>query len=110
MCDWCLNDSFNADFNLVPADAAAGTAAVLAPEGSRRDQFLEWVATLPDAQPPAWLGLPNNAEMVLLTSMARKLAADMLKLLVRGVLMCGTCDVFGGVATGVLWVCFAAIT
>ena len=75
--------SFDADFVLVPADPTAGTPALVAPEGSRRDTFLQWVATLPDSQPPTWLGLPSNAEMVLLTTVARNLAADMLKLLVR---------------------------
>ena len=34
----------------------------------RREQFLQWVENLPDNQTPAWLGLPNNAEKVLLTN------------------------------------------
>jgi hypothetical protein len=35
---------------------------------SRREQFLQWVEKLADNQTPSWLGLPNNAEMVLLTN------------------------------------------
>ena len=38
------------------------------PDGIRRDQFLQWVESLTDRQTPSWLGLPNNAEKVLLTT------------------------------------------
>lgn len=34
----------------------------------RREEFVQWVELLPDAQTPSWLGLPNNAEKVLLTT------------------------------------------
>ena len=34
----------------------------------RREQFLQWTEALPEAQSPSWLGLPNNAEKVLLTT------------------------------------------
>lgn len=29
---------------------------------------MQWVELLPDTQTPSWLGLPNNAERVLLTT------------------------------------------
>jgi dynein heavy chain 1 len=35
---------------------------------SRREEFVQWVELLPDTQTPSWLGLPNNAERVLLTT------------------------------------------
>lgn len=38
------------------------------PDGSRRDHFLAWIENLSDRQTPSWLGLPNNAEKVLLTT------------------------------------------
>ena len=38
------------------------------PEGIRREQFVQWSEHLPDRQTPSWLGLPNNAEKVLLTT------------------------------------------
>lgn len=34
----------------------------------RREEFMHWVEMLPDTQTPAWLGLPSNAENVLLTT------------------------------------------
>jgi hypothetical protein len=33
----------------------------------RREQFVQWTEKLPDSQSPSWLGLPNNAEKLLLT-------------------------------------------
>ena len=44
------------------------------PDGSRRDHFLTWIEMLSDRQTPSWLGLPNNAEKVLLTTRGKKLA------------------------------------
>ena len=29
---------------------------------------MDWISQLPDTQTPSWLGLPNNAEKVLLTA------------------------------------------
>lgn len=43
------------------------------PDGSRRDHFLSWIETLSDRQTPSWLGLPNNAEKVLLTTRGQNL-------------------------------------
>lgn len=34
----------------------------------RREEFMHWVELLPDTQTPSWLGLPSNAEKVLLTT------------------------------------------
>lgn len=34
----------------------------------RREQFLQWADNLLDQQTPAWLGLPSNAEKLLLTN------------------------------------------
>lgn len=41
------------------------------PDGIRRDQFLQWIEHLGDRQTPLWLGLPNNAEKVLLTTLGK---------------------------------------
>ncbi|XP_027203133.2 dynein heavy chain, cytoplasmic isoform X1 [Dermatophagoides pteronyssinus] len=51
------------------------------PEGIiRRDEFLNWVESLSDRQTPSWLGLPNKAELVLLTNHGVDLIAKLLKL------------------------------
>ena len=66
--------SFNADFPLVKANGP-DEPAITAPEGFKRDQFLAWAHNLPNSQLPYWLGLPNNAEKVVLTVRGRELAA-----------------------------------
>jgi hypothetical protein len=43
---------------------------------SRREQFVQWAETLVDRQTPAWLGLPNNAEKVLLTNLGEYILQD----------------------------------
>ena len=50
------------------------------PDGVRRDQFLAWIDALPDKQSPDWLGLPNNAETVLLTTLGKATIVKLLKM------------------------------
>ncbi|XP_018494643.2 dynein heavy chain, cytoplasmic [Galendromus occidentalis] len=70
--------SFDADFMLV--EAGQGSAGIHMPEGIRRDQFLHWVEQLTELQQPSWLGLPNNAEKVLLTNRGSDLLAKLLRM------------------------------
>ena len=75
--------SFDADFALVSGVEGSedGKTLITIPEGIlRRDQFLNWVESLPDRQTPSWLGLPNNAEKVLLTNSGADMIAKLLKL------------------------------
>lgn len=41
----------------------------------RREEFIHWVELLPDTQTPSWLGLPSNAEKVLLTTQGMSVTA-----------------------------------
>lgn len=43
----------------------------ITPVPCRREEFVQWVEMLPDTQTPSWLGLPNNAEKVLLTTQGK---------------------------------------
>lgn len=71
--------SFEPDFMLV--EAGQGSAGIHMPEGIRRDQFLAWVEQqLTELQQPSWLGLPNNAEKVLLTNRGSDLLAKLLRM------------------------------
>ncbi|KAI8852562.1 dynein heavy chain and region D6 of dynein motor-domain-containing protein [Chytridium lagenaria] len=45
-----------------------GSNKLVIPEGTRMEQIMQWVGRLPDQQPPSWLGLPSNAERVLMAS------------------------------------------
>ncbi|XP_013402014.1 cytoplasmic dynein 1 heavy chain 1-like isoform X1 [Lingula anatina] len=70
--------SFDADFPLVTA-AEAGKAITM-PDGIRREQFVQWSDNRTELQTPSWLGLPNNAEIVLLTNQGSDLVNKMLKM------------------------------
>ncbi|XP_075048644.1 cytoplasmic dynein 1 heavy chain 1 isoform X1 [Mixophyes fleayi] len=70
--------SFDGDFKL--ACKVDGHKDIQMPDGIRRDEFLQWVELLPDTQTPSWLGLPNNAECVLLTTQGIDMISKMLKM------------------------------
>jgi hypothetical protein len=61
-------------FQVANVDGGTGGGRhITMPDGVRRDHFLHWVETLSDRQTPSWLGLPNNAEKVLLTTRGKLL-------------------------------------
>ncbi|KAK3912297.1 Dynein heavy chain, cytoplasmic [Frankliniella fusca] len=77
--------SFEADFALVAnvdgvAGGPGGQRHITMPDGTRRDHFLHWIESLSDRQTPSWLGLPNNAEKVLLTTRGTDLVGKLLKM------------------------------
>lgn len=73
--------SFEADFALVAnVDVVSENRHITMPDGTRRDHFLKWIEALADRQTPSWLGLPNNAEKVLLTTRGTDLVSKLLKM------------------------------
>ncbi|XP_050421392.1 dynein heavy chain, cytoplasmic isoform X3 [Adelges cooleyi] len=75
--------SFETGFALVAnVDGVGGddNRQITMPNGSRRDHFLHWIENLSDRQSPSWLGLPNNAEKVLLTTRGTDLVSKLLKM------------------------------
>jgi dynein heavy chain 1 len=74
--------SFETDFALVAnVDGTLGNQRhITMPDGTRRDHFLNWIESLSDKQTPSWLGLPNNAEKVLLTTRGTDLISKLLKM------------------------------
>ncbi|KAL1512644.1 hypothetical protein ABEB36_002203 [Hypothenemus hampei] len=76
------SQSFEADFALVANidNGPNGNRHITMPDGTRRDHFLKWIESLADRQTPAWLGLPNNAEKVLLTTRGTDLISKLLKM------------------------------
>lgn len=71
--------SFEGDFALV-ANVDGAQRHITMPDGTRRDHFLKWIESLTDRQTPSWLGLPNNAEKVLLTTRGTDLVSKLLKM------------------------------
>jgi len=70
--------SFDSEFKL--ALKVDGHKDIKMPEGIRREEFMHWVELLPDTQTPAWLGLPSNAEKLLLTTQGIDMMSKMLKM------------------------------
>uniref|UniRef100_A0A8D0MPF5 Cytoplasmic dynein 1 heavy chain 1 n=1 Tax=Sus scrofa TaxID=9823 RepID=A0A8D0MPF5_PIG len=70
--------SFDSEFKL--ACKVDGHKDIQMPDGIRREEFVQWVELLPDTQTPSWLGLPNNAERVLLTTQGVDMISKMLKM------------------------------
>ncbi|EGC38132.1 cytoplasmic dynein heavy chain [Dictyostelium purpureum] len=66
--------AFNQDFPLVPS------IGLSVPEGTTRAHFMKWIESLPDVSTPIWLGLPENAESLLLSNKARKMINDLQKM------------------------------
>ncbi|GLD93495.1 hypothetical protein PINS_up002087 [Pythium insidiosum] len=56
-------ESYSNTFELVN-----GEDAVVIAEGKSKQQFLEWIHTLPNANPPSWLGLPRSAETMVMVN------------------------------------------
>ncbi|ESP05087.1 hypothetical protein LOTGIDRAFT_151884 [Lottia gigantea] len=72
--------SFEGEFTLVSnIDGVAGKNITM-PDGVRREQFVSFVDKMEDRQTPSWLGLPNNAEKVLLTTQGSDLTAKLMKM------------------------------
>ncbi|XP_033735277.1 cytoplasmic dynein 1 heavy chain 1-like isoform X2 [Pecten maximus] len=72
--------SFEAEFNLVSNIDGHGKKISM-PDGVQREQFVQFAELLEgDRQTPAWLGLPNNAEKVLLTNRGSAMIAKLLKM------------------------------
>ncbi|CAG0885175.1 unnamed protein product [Cyprideis torosa] len=67
--------SFESHFPLGPPETELAM-----PEGIRRDQFLSWIEALGHRQTPAWLGLPTNAETVLLIERGHDMIGKLLKM------------------------------
>ncbi|XP_041352869.1 LOW QUALITY PROTEIN: cytoplasmic dynein 1 heavy chain 1-like [Gigantopelta aegis] len=72
--------SFEGDFKLVTnVDGQEGKHIVM-PDGVRREQFIQFVDNMEDRQTPSWLGLPNNAENVLMTTYGSNMIAKLMKM------------------------------
>ena len=79
MCVVCTSASSSCVFNVLYAQArevgASSTCFV-----HRREQFVQWAEGLSEQQTPSWLGLPNNAERVLLTTLGGDMVRNLLKM------------------------------
>lgn len=57
-----------------------GDGSLTVPEGNEMKNFMEWVNCLPEREPPTYLGLPANAEKLLLMGHGRNTIANLAKI------------------------------
>ncbi|KAI8619674.1 dynein heavy chain [Chytriomyces sp. MP71] len=85
-------NAYDHKFALVSASAAMGEEdgkgqALLIPDETKLEKVLDWVNQLPEQQPPTWLGLPANAEKVLMALKGKEMLSKL-----RKVIMASTDD------------------
>lgn len=80
-------EAFEDDHKLVkgaPRDEAnmytEGDGSLTVPEGNEMKDFIEWVNRLPEREPPTYLGLPANAEKLLLVGHGRETIANLARI------------------------------
>ena len=77
-------EAYEDDFALVEASATDDGRALLAPGGTGLAGFMKWVEGLPEREPPTYLGLPANAEKLLLVGQSEAVVRQVAK--VRAIL------------------------
>jgi len=60
-------ESYQNDFKLVNQ----GTSSLIISGGKSKEQFMEWIHSLPNTNSPTWLGLPSSAESMLLINQGK---------------------------------------
>ena len=80
-------EAFENDHKLVkgaPKEEAVlyteGDGSLTVPEGNDMKDFMEWVNRLPEREPPTYLGLPANAEKLLLVGYGKSTIEDLAKI------------------------------
>jgi dynein heavy chain 1 len=59
-------ESLNTSYPLIKDDVSSFTIPM--PQDSTKHKYVDWLKQLPSNEKPTWLGLPDNAEKVLLIS------------------------------------------
>lgn len=70
-------DAYDSDHKLV--DGPDG--GLMVPSGTNLQDFMAWVHKLPEREPPTYLGLPANAEKLLLVGRGHSLIGNLRKVL-----------------------------
>lgn len=74
--------AFDIGHKLVEAGAQGegdSTQALAVPSGTSMQEFMGWIQKLPEREPPTYLGLPANAEKLLLVGLGRSLIGNLKK-------------------------------
>ena len=72
------SSAFDDDYPLVPKQA--DDPGLNVPGGTTMPDFTTWVDKLPEREPPTYLGLPANAEKVLLLGQGRSIIGNVARI------------------------------
>jgi dynein heavy chain 1, cytosolic len=65
-------------------DGVTGSAlddgSLVVPSGTSIKEFMDWIQKLPEREPPTYLGLPGNAEKLLLVGQGRSMIRNLGKI------------------------------
>eukprot|EP01088_Endostelium_zonatum_P017115 TRINITY_DN4896_c0_g2_i4.p1 TRINITY_DN4896_c0_g2~~TRINITY_DN4896_c0_g2_i4.p1 ORF type:complete len:1566 (-),score=517.57 TRINITY_DN4896_c0_g2_i4:241-4938(-) len=79
-----LNYLFTAksfDFEFPLTSSGNGSVELKVPDGKTKNDYVKWVENIPDSsETPSWLGLADNAEVLLLANKARHMIKNLLKM------------------------------
>lgn len=70
-------DAYEIGHNLVEGSDKEGSLQV--PSGTSMQDFMSWIKKLPEREPPTYLGLPANAEKLLLVGQGRSMIQNLRK-------------------------------
>lgn len=70
-------EAFEEGFNLIGEVAGDTSIGVPLPGGTLKKDFIQWVKELPEREPPTYLGLPANAEKLLLVAHAEEMLKNL---------------------------------
>ena len=57
-----------------------GDGSLVVPSGTSIKEFMDWIQKLPEREPPTYLGLPANAEKLLLVGQGRSMIQNLGKI------------------------------
>jgi len=74
--------AYEENFNIVkdiqpPGSQDGETGGLVLPGGTGWKEFMEWTNSLPEREPPTYLGLPADAEKLLLVERAKEMTANL---------------------------------
>lgn len=73
-------EAYEEDYKLVDSTGTEGSGGGLTvPSGTSMTGYIRWVNDLPEREPPTYLGLPENAEKLLLVGQGQRMISDLSK-------------------------------
>ena len=68
------------DGNAVDGASDGNDGSLVVPSGTSLQEFTQWIQRLPEREPPTYLGLPANAEKLLLVGQGRSMIENLDKI------------------------------